>query len=84
MFSGSIVGERFVPRAARRPTGKALRNPADPIQAERIQDAADKRTRKGVVLMSNAGRSAILNKAHQYAGAGLWLGRRLDPLHVAK
>lgn len=33
-------------RAKRRPTGAALRNPADPVQASRIEAAAAKRERK--------------------------------------
>lgn len=39
--------------AARRPTGAALRNPADPFQAERIELARAKRTRKAAALVRN-------------------------------
>lgn len=46
-----------LPRTKRRPTGAALRNPADPHQAARIEAAAAKRERKADVLHDWACRS---------------------------
>lgn len=71
-----------------RPTGAALRNPADPFQAERIERAAAKRQRKGQALMANTGRATIFNRAHEnsdhhgYQQTPAWAGGRLNPLFV--
>lgn len=73
-----------------RPTGAALRNPADPFQAERIERAAAKRQRKGVKLMADSGRMGLFNKAHRnsihqgLAEYTAWAGGRLNPFHIAK
>lgn len=75
-------------RSASVPTGAALRNPADPFQAERIVRAAAKRQRKGQALMANTGRATIFNRAHEnsdhqgYQQTTAWAGGRLNPLFV--
>ena len=88
MFSGCHAGSLLAPRAARRPTGKELRNSADPHQATRIQAAADKRTRKAAKLDRDLNRSAVFNAAHRAPSGGdvpygsnhIW--HRLNPLYV--
>lgn len=47
VFSG------FSSRGTRVPTGKALRNPEDPVQAERIQQAAARREKRLLVAFRN-------------------------------
>jgi hypothetical protein len=75
-------------RSASVPTGAALRNPADPFQAERIERAAAKRQRKGVKLMADSGRMGLFNQAHRNSlHTGLaeytaWAGGRLNPFHI--
>lgn len=79
---------RTLRRAPLRPTGAALRNPADPFQAERIQKAAEKRERKGQNLLANTGRATIFNRAHENSthqgpqNTPAWAGGRLNPLFI--
>lgn len=61
-----------------RPTGAALRNPADPIQAARIEAAAVKRARKAEKLERNALSSSYHNPC---LNARL---SNLNPFYVAK
>ena len=76
------------PGARRRPTGKALRNPADPHQAARIQAAADKRARKAAKPDRDLNRSATWNGAHRaypsdpvaYGSNFIW--NRLNPFFI--
>lgn len=49
------------PSGKRRPTGAALRNPADPTQAARIEAAAAKRERRAVSRIAAACRSVMNN-----------------------
>lgn len=63
-----------------RPTGKALRNPADPHQKARIGAAAYKRERKEWVRDRNALKSFRGNAAHCLASDH----RRLDPFFIAR
>lgn len=72
--------QRFVnlstdPRAARH-----WHNPADPVQAARIEAAAAKRERKARILGENADRAFMNNPAHT---DGLRLPARFNPFHVA-
>lgn len=73
-------------RSASVPTGAALRNPADPYQAERIERAAQKRERKAVVLVENTLSSVLGNLSHQVApklDRGLaGIPRCLNPFYV--
>ena len=63
-----------------RPTGKALRNPADPHQKARIGAAAYKRERKEWIRDRNALKSFRGNAAHYLASDH----RRLDPFFIAR
>lgn len=64
----------------RRPTGTSLRNPADPVQAARIEAAAAKRGRKAAHRAYCAAQSIRFNKAHQGLADGI---RRANPFYVA-
>lgn len=64
------------PRAARH-----WHNPADPVQAARIEAAAAKRERKSRALGENADRAFMNNSAHT---DGLRLPARFNPFHVAR
>ena len=61
-----------------RPTGAALRNPADPIQAARIEAAAVKRVRRALKLERDTEQSALRNNC---INARL---SNLNPFYVAK
>ena len=65
LFSSTFLDRMplYSQRTPRRPPGKALRNPADPHQAARIQAAADKRARKAAKLERDAGLSYLKNYA---------------------
>jgi hypothetical protein len=87
---GDRMGSHDQPLFSRhwRPTGKALRNPAYPPQAARIQAAADKRVRKATKLDRDLNRSATWNGAHRaypsdpvaYGSNFIW--NRLNPFFV--
>ena len=62
------------PRAARH-----WHNPADPVQAARIEAAAAKRERKARTLGENADRAFMSNPAHT---DGLRLPARFMPTHI--
>lgn len=64
----------------RRTTGKALRNPKDPVQQARIQAAADKRVRKDQIRVRNFYMSRLYNVAHRLAGNTV----SLDPFFIAR
>jgi hypothetical protein len=49
---------------AYQPTGAALRNPADPVQAAQIQAAAAKRGRKAAKRHNDAVSTFVNNRAH--------------------
>lgn len=70
---------RTLRSAPLRPTGKALRNPTDPFQAERIERAAAKRQRKGEKLTRNTVASYLNNVAH---GSRVFTPLRLNPFNV--
>ena len=86
--SPTVPRDHFVPKAPRRPTGQALRNPNDPHQAARIQAAADKRARKAAKLTSNTLASHRGNRAHSIFGSvspngnGEIVPCRLHPFYV--
>ncbi|MCQ4311720.1 hypothetical protein NAV33_07400 [Pseudomonas stutzeri] len=63
-----------------RPSGKALRNPKDPIQQARIQAAAGKRDRKEWLRDRYLYISHRKNAAHQMASNTF----SLDPLFIAR
>lgn len=58
---GMLHGPKSLDMVARRPTGRALRNPDCPFQAERIAKAAEKRQRKADALSINWYRSYTNN-----------------------
>ncbi len=62
------------------PTGKALRNPKDPVQQARIQAAAEKRDRKEWLRDRKLYVSHSKNAAHQMAGNTF----SLDPFFIAR
>jgi hypothetical protein len=71
-----------------RPTGTDLRNPADPIQAARIEAAAAKRTRRAEKLtvnmkrtVANSAHFGFLYEAHDERVYGI--PDRLNPFHIA-
>ena len=66
-----------------RPTGAALRNPADPTQAARIEAAAVKRARRAEKLTALMSRATLFNRAHQ---PNVWndVRQNLNPFYVAK
>ena len=74
--TGVQFGNKIARRGVRRPTGAALRNPADPFQAERIQKAAEKRERKAVTLVYNTLASFTANLAHHGSAE-----TRMNPFH---
>ena len=67
-------------RSTGRPTGAALRNPADPIQAARIEAAAVKRARRAVKYAKHCQRHSRANHAHQIAVNDLVF----NPFYIAK
>lgn len=63
-----------------RPTGAQLRNPADPVQAARIQAAVAKRERKAEKLSRHTYESSSENMAHDtYRRC-----HALNPFYIAK
>lgn len=75
-------------KAKRRPVGAALRNPADPFQAQRIEAAAAKRQRKAEKLQRETLESATNNWAHGTGVRGQHLAAlpagNLNPFYIAK
>lgn len=63
----------------RRPTGAALRNLADPVQAARIEAAAARREERAEKLQRSTAWATRHNDAHFENGA---LPARLNPLQV--
>lgn len=74
-----------------RPTGSDLRNPADPVQAARIEAAAAKRSTRACKLHNIHARAGC-NRAHlinyEFSDAGRLIGyeipARLNPTYIAK
>lgn len=66
-----------------RPTGSALRNPANPVQAARIAAAMAKRERRADLRLALASRATLYNRAHH---TNVWKHVRpsLNPFYVAK
>lgn len=79
MLAGAFSGQPALNLRGRRPTGSQLRNPADPVQAARIEAAAAKRARRADSCHEWACRSRHYNAAHHH---GAFLTQRLDPLFV--
>lgn len=76
-------------RGGRRPTGAALRNLEDPVQAARFDAAEAKRERRAETLTANMKRTVansahfgFLYEAHDERVYGI--PDRLNPFHVAK
>jgi hypothetical protein len=72
-----------------RPTGAALRNPADPVQAARIEAAAVKRARKAEKQSYQAmrtlnGMHAVICAAYAKHEVGFACPLNLNPFYVAK
>lgn len=89
---GTAIGGIFSTpvRSNRRPTGAALRNPADPIQAARIEAAAVKRARRADKLERDSNQSWKGNYTHHAAfhrlddATGYILPLNLNPFYIAK
>lgn len=83
---GTAIGGIFSTpvRSNRRPTGAALRNPADPIQAARIEAAAVKRARRAEKLKRDMGRSIFHNHAHGIHCIAVAWKQSLNPTYIAK
>lgn len=73
----SSLNYRFTDRTT---DARHWHNPADPVQAARIEAAAAKRERKGARLAYCACQSLHFNKAHLGLADGV---RRANPFHVA-
>lgn len=67
------------PRAARH-----WHNPADPVQAARIEAAAVKRERKARKLAANTGRATFHNRAHGIHCIAVAWKQFLNPTYIAK
>ena len=67
------------PRAARH-----WHNPADPVQAARIEAAAAKRERKARKLAANTGRATFHNMAHGIHCIAVDWKQSLNPTYIAK
>lgn len=78
MLAGAFSGQPALNLRGRRPTGSQLRNPADPVQAARIEAAAAKRARRAEKLKEWAVNSWDYNPAHHSES------RTLNPFYVAK
>ncbi len=72
----------------RRPTGAGLRNPADPVQAARIQAAVAKRERKAQKRQAHTNNSWSRNVAHHKAFYAIEKGHiaplNRNPFYIAK
>lgn len=80
MLAGAFGGQPALNLRGRRPTGSQLRNPADPVQAARIEAAAAKRERRARKYADNMSRSEFYNEAH----GGMPFAHTLNPFYVAK
>lgn len=77
MLAGAFSGQPALNLRGRRPTGSDLRNPAEPIQARRIEAAAAKRARRAEKLERDA--------VHAWQSNGTIGGcgyERFNPLHI--
>lgn len=83
MLAGAFSGQPALNLRSRRPTGSDLRDPADPVQAARIEAAAVKRARRAELRHVLASRSTLYNRAHH---ANVWEDVRpnLNPFYLAK
>lgn len=79
MLAGAFSGQPALNLRGRRPTGSDLRNPADPVQAARIEAAAAKRARRAKKLTAHHNHACHENLAH---GRGVIVN--LNPFYVAK
>lgn len=61
---GMFHGPKSLKMARRRPTGRELRNPDCPFQAERIAKAAEKRRWRAKLATQNGMKSYLSNSAH--------------------
>lgn len=90
MLAGAFSGQPALNLRGRRPTGSDLRNPADPVQARRIEAAAAKRARRAEKARDQAGRAWMSNYAHHRAFAQIHDETQvicplsLNPFYVAK
>lgn len=78
MLAGAFSGQPALNTKGRRPIGSQLRNPADPVQAARIEAAAVKRARRAEKLRMTA--SALPNRAHLLS----YNRNSLNPFYIAK
>lgn len=91
MLAGAFSGQPALNLRGRLPTGSDLRNPADPVQAARIEAAAAKRVRRACKLHNIHARAGC-NRAHlinfEFSDAGRLIGyeipARLNPTYIAK
>lgn len=81
MLAGAFGGQPALNLRGRRPTGSQLRNPADPVQARRIEAAAAKRARRAEKLQHHAAYSARSNDTWFTEGA---MPGRLNPFNFTR
>lgn len=90
MIAGAFGGQPDLNLRGRRPTGSQLRNPADPVQAARIEAAAVKRGRRAEKLQRDAAAAVNNNWAHGIGKRHVHLSPvpdcsgRLNPFYIAK
>lgn len=75
-----LVLHRSIRRASRPERPRHWHNPADPIQATRIEAAREKRNRRMVTAHNNAQKTYMFNDAWRYEDEC----DRLDPFHVVR
>lgn len=73
-----LVLHRSIRSAGRPERPRHWHNPADPIQAARIEAAREKRERKAQAYAARIHRGYVSNKAHHYHDV------QLDPFHVVR
>jgi hypothetical protein len=81
MLAGAFSGQPALNLRGRRPAGSQLRNPADPVQAARIEAAKLKRYRKALKLRSDMPTATANNDANLRCADALY---SLSPFYVAK
>lgn len=87
LYLASLAAAAFAaptPPVKRFKTGAALRNPADPFQAARIEAAAAKRARRAEKLARNTGRATFHNHAHGIHCIAVAWKQSLNPTYIAK
>lgn len=87
MLAGAFSGQPALNLRGRRPTGPDLRNPADPVQARRIEAAVAKRARRAGKLNWDTSMS-VRNNQTTISWYGAFPDRacraNLNPFYVAK